>query len=106
MGYVISIGAGFAVGLGMLIFALVERSKRRKAEKRAGKAAEERKEFENAAAANAEAAEQAVGDRIRADQQVAVLRKQLHDVRMKLATGGKPKAIKEWLDEELKDEVV
>jgi hypothetical protein len=101
VGYVISIGAGLALGLGLLIWGLRERSKRHAAERRADKAGKEVWAADARALANAKAAGQSEELHQRSAEQVEVLRARLREARERLVQCQDPKAIKDWLDSEL-----
>ena len=101
MWYAITAGAGLLLGLGLMIWGLTERSKRHAAER----AADAARAAEKAAVALADqnAVKAGVLDQRNTalDQQITVLRAGLAIAREKLAPGGDPAAVKEWLDGEL-----
>lgn len=95
-------GAGLLLGLGLMVWALRERSLRHRAERELDGAKLKTQSAQEAALANfAHAAEleQQIG---RMAQQLATLRERLRETRIRLARCGDPKAVKAWLDEELK----
>lgn len=102
MGYAIVGGSGLFVGIGLMIWALAERSKRHAAERRADATLLELKEMRQLAAKNAAAAQSIRDASIRSDKQLTLVRAQLEDTRRRLARSGDPEAVKAWLDEELK----
>ena len=106
MGYAISIGAGLLVGIGLLIWALGERSKRHKAERAADAAAKERDDFERRAQENAESAAKSEEFAQRLSKQVDGLRTKIRELVLRLAKGAKPDDVREWLREELDEEEV
>jgi len=104
MWYAITGGAGIALGLGMMIFGLVERSKRHKAERAKDQAEQDRERYREASEKSALAALDAEAEAKRFDEQLVTLRRRLAEARERLAKSGDPKAIKEWLDFELSAE--
>jgi uncharacterized FlaG/YvyC family protein len=106
MGYAIGAGAGLAIGIGFLIWALVERSKRAAAESSAQKAQLKILELSRSADNNREVAEAAQQQTKRVEEQLALMRSCLDEARKRLAQCGDPQAIRSWLDENLKGEVL
>jgi len=104
MGYAIVGGIGLFVGIGLMIWALRERSKRHEAERKADKAQQERADFERAVKHNAQVAVNAEAETKRVERELDGVRLQLSEVRKRLAQCGDPKAVKAWLDDELKEE--
>jgi uncharacterized protein HemX len=102
MGYVIVAGAGLAVGLGLMIWALTERGKRHEAERKADEAEHREQAQRELANQNASAAQNLEMQHGRMSEQLSVLRKALEEARTRLAESGDPEAVKTWLDEELK----
>jgi hypothetical protein len=106
MGYLISAGAGLAVGLVILVWALRLRSKLAAAEKKALEADAARLEAVRIAGQNAQAAHNAEQATIRVERQLDGLRNQLKETQRRLAQSGNPTAVKAWLDAELGKETV
>jgi len=104
MGIAIAGGSGILLGLGLLLWALRERSKRHGAELRAMEAEKVKEEFESAAEHNAEISSELEVQAQRLSEQLAILRNRLSEARVRLAKAGSPEAIKEWLDKELEAE--
>ena len=103
MGYVIAAGIGLAVGLSLLIWALVERGKRADAEARALKAEADATDLRQALSAN-KVALSTEKDALRATQAGAdALRGIIEQLRIQLRTCKDPAAIKIWLDHEMKE---
>lgn len=102
MGYVISSGAGLAVGLGFLIFALVERSKRRSAEIARDEANQRFDDCRRIADQNIEKAKLLEDDFSRLARRENVLRSALKEAEERLLKCEDPVAIKKWLGAVLK----
>jgi len=102
MWYIITAGAGLALGIGLMIWALTERSKRHAAERAADAAEQKEKAQRQLAAQNASAAQNLEMQHGRMKEQLGILRGQLEETRKRLAESGDPEAIKSWLDDELK----
>ena len=102
MWYVIVAGAGLALGLGLMIWALTERSKRHAAERKADEAAGKEEAARRLADQNAAAAQNLEFQHTRMNEQLQVLREELQRARKRLAELGEPGAVKDWLDDELK----
>lgn len=106
MWYVISIGAGLLLGLSLMIWGLVERSARHKAERACDEANNLAAAADRLAKANAVVAEKAQASLQAEHDRVAVIRAALEEARERLLKCDDPKAIREWLTEELKKETV
>lgn len=104
MGYVITGGVGLVLGVGLLIWALRERSKCARAEKAATDADHRLRAALIQADMNAQVAQEAADSQQRVVSQLNVLRERLYEARRRLAKCGDPKAVQDWLDEELKAE--
>lgn len=102
MGYAIVGGAGLCVGIGLMIWALSERSKRHKAERAADDAKAGKEKMRKMAMQNAVVTEGLRAACQRTDKQLEVLRQRLKETRTRLAQTGDPEAVKAWLDDELK----
>lgn len=102
MWYAISIGAGLLVGLSLMIWSLSERAARHKAER----AADEAKGKEEAAIflakQNFAVVEKLQGDLKAQRDRNAVLTNALQEAQARLLKCDDPKAIHDWLNEELK----
>ena len=104
MGYAITGGIGLLVGIGLLIWALRERTKRHEAEREADAARAALEKAAEQADKNALAALKAEDFAKRLDDQILVLRGRLNEARVRLGQCGDPKAVKDWLDAELEAE--
>lgn len=103
MGYVIAAGVGLAVGLSLLIWALVERGKRADAEATALKVEADATDLRQALSAN-KVALSTEQDALRASRAAAdALRGIIEQLRVQLRTCRDPAAIKIWLDEEMRE---
>ena len=100
MWYAIIAAAFLAVGIGLMIWALRERSARHAAER----SADESKSKERAALAlasgNAAAAERLHGKFVQLEGQVAAQRDRISELRKLIADKAPMPVIKEWLDQE------
>jgi len=106
MGYAIVGGAGLIVGLGLMIWALRERTLRHFAERKADEEAAHRARFEAQAVENAEVAQELDSMSKRLMVESETIRSRLEETRIRLAQCGDPKAVKDWLDSELEKEVL
>lgn len=102
MGYAIVGGVGLLVGIGLMIWALRERSKRHEAERKADAAEAAATAARKLSADNAAAAQNLEMQHGRMSEQLQILRSALQEARRRLAESGDPEAVKAWLDEELK----
>lgn len=106
MWYAILGGAGLLLGLGLMIFVLVERSKRHTAER----AADTAKAGESAALDHLATARETVNTQAaeltRTRLQVETIRTALNAAREQLVQCKDPASVKAWLDEQLKEEVL
>lgn len=102
MWYAISLGGGLLVGLALMVWGLSERAARHKAER----AADEAKGKEEAAIAlakqNFDVVGKLQGDLKAQHDRNAVLTAMLQEAQERLLKCDDPKAIKAWLDDELK----
>lgn len=105
MWYAICLGIGLAIGVGFLIWALRERAKRGDAEKGMDAALaqvtrlEEHIKKEQIIAANLQA------ELARENARVTVLRRALEEAQQRLLSCNDPKAVREWLEAELKTQI-
>jgi hypothetical protein len=106
MWYAIIGAAGLALGLGLMIWALRERSKRHAAEKQAIEALDREGKATRVAADNARAAKDVEAYNTRLEAQVNQLRDRLDAARLILGERGSDVAVKKWLDEELEGETL
>jgi hypothetical protein len=106
MGYAIVGGIGLLLGIALLIWALRERSKRHGAESSLKDAQVKRVEAERIAGVNLAHAKELEAQAQRLNDQIEVQRGRLTECRGRLAEGGSPAAIKDWLDSELKENVL
>ena len=106
MGYVIVGGIGLLLGIALLIWALRERSKRHGAESTLKDEQVKRAEAERIAGVNLARASEMEAQSRRLDAQLIAQRGRLNECRGRLAEGGSPEAIKDWLDSELKEDVL
>jgi hypothetical protein len=106
MWYLITFGGGLVIGIVFLIFALRERSKRRETEQSLSRIAQQLEQATNIAAGNAKVADDLKADNLRLEERLYVLRKTLQEAQERLLRCNDPKTIKDWLDEELKAEVI
>jgi hypothetical protein len=101
MWYAIIAAVFLAVGIGLMVWALRERSKRHKAERAMDKALAAEKAVSIIAEQNATRAAVLDKQNERLDEQLSLIRDRLRIERERLAKSGDPTAIKAWLDEEL-----
>jgi hypothetical protein len=106
MWYAIIGGSGLFVGLALLIWGLTERGKRHAAERKADEQKALATSARMVAKSNAENAQRLESERERMSKQLLVVRDRLGETQRRLAESGDPKAIKAWLDEELKGETL
>jgi hypothetical protein len=106
MSYAIIGGIGLLLGLGLMIWALRERSLRSDLEKDLNFAKNEQERHRKLACLNADIAAQQTKDLKRLSTQVTYLRSRLGNLRERLVKCRDPETIKEWLDEELKEEEI
>jgi hypothetical protein len=103
MGYAIVGGIGLLVGIGFLVWALAERSKRAAAERTAAEAGAAATDLRQALAAN-KVSLCAVCDALRASEAAAAaLRLVLDQLRIQLRLSRDIKTVVAWLDNELKE---
>jgi len=103
VGYAIVGGIGLLVGIGFLIWALAERSKRAAAERAAADAGAAATDLRNALSANKVSLGTAC-DALRASEAAAAaLRLVLDQLRVQLRTSRDIKTVTAWLDHELKE---
>lgn len=102
MGYVISAGVGLAVGVGFLVFALVERSRRRSAEIARDEANQRFDDCRRIADQNIEKAQLLEEDFSRLARRENALRAALKEAEDRLIACSDPKAVKDWLTSVLK----
>jgi hypothetical protein len=101
MGYAIVGGIGLAVGLGLMVWALLERKKRSQAELALKDERVKRIEAQRIADANRARVTELSENVAKLDAQLFVQRQRISECRERLAEGGTPAAIKRWLDSEL-----
>ncbi len=106
MWYLITFGGGLAIGIAFLIFALRERSLRQEAEANVTKITQQLTQATSIAANNAKVADDLKAECIRNEERLGVLRKTLQEAQQRLLACNDPKAVKDWLDAELKGEVL
>lgn len=102
MGYVIVAGVGLALGIGLMIWALSERSKRHAAERKADEEKTKADSTRQLAARNAAVAQNLEMQHTRLKEELQILRTALQKTQKRLAKTGDPKAVAAWLDDELK----
>lgn len=106
MWYAISIGSGLLLGLSLMIWGLVERAARHKAERACDEANNLAAAADRLAKTNATVAEKN-GKLLQVEyDRNAVLRSALEEARERLLKCDDPKVVREWLMEELKKEIV
>jgi hypothetical protein len=101
MWYIIIGGIGLAIGLGLMVWALRERSARHVAEQRAIESDMFRRTAETIANANKERCEELEKQMHQTNQQLGSMRGRLNEARSLLEKSKDPKLIKTWLDAEL-----
>lgn len=101
MWYIFAGVSGVSLGIGMMIWALKERSNKFLAIRAADKAARYRKNAEEVARTNVARAKALEKQLSRNELQLTALRSRLNETRIRLAQCGDPKTIKSWLDHEL-----
>lgn len=102
MWYVITAGAGLALGLGLLIWGLRERSKRHTAERALDLALAAEVNARRIADQNAVRADVLENHSQRLDEELGLLRARLKVAYERLVKTNDPEAIRSWLDDELK----
>jgi hypothetical protein len=100
MGYVIVAGVGLAIGLGLMIWALRERSRRHEAERAADAARKAADESARIADANCTVTARLKVEIKRLTDQIASQRDRLAEARELLKRHGSMNTIKAWLDDE------
>jgi hypothetical protein len=103
MWYVIVAGVGLVLGVGLLIWALKERSARHKAEKESLNIGLRNIMLTQQNAALAKATEKHKEHEQRQEDQMEVLRKVIDGLRERLVSCQDPQAVTEWLDSEMAD---
>lgn len=103
MWYVIVAGAGLALGLGLLIWGMLERSARHKAEKEALNIGLRNIMLTQQNGALTKATEKHKDHAKRQGDQLGVLRKVIKGLRERLVSCQDPQAVTEWLDSEMAD---
>lgn len=106
MWYAISIGSGLLLGLSLMIWGLAERAARHKAERATDEAKSLVEASDRLAKSNATVAEGARASLQAERDRNAVLRAALEEARERLLKCDDPKAVREWLTEELKKEMI
>jgi len=106
MWYAIFMSIGLGVGIAMLIWAVIERKKRYQAELQVKEEKEYRKKAEEVADNNGEVLLKVKEDLERANNTVKILYKELDELKVLLLKSGDSKALKEWLESELKGGVI
>jgi hypothetical protein len=106
MWYAIFIILGLSLGIGMMIWALRERSKRFAAEKKMNEEVQYRLKAEQVADTNRESLERVLQDLDKANNTIKKLYQELEDVKNMLIKCGDAKALKDWLSSELKGGVI
>ena len=101
MGYAIVGGSGLALGLGLMIWALVERGRRNKAALEAKDAVVRQEEYRRIADGNRERVVELERQIGKVDLELAAVRGKLAEARDRLAKCGDPQTVKDWLDREL-----
>ena len=101
MGYAIVGGSGLALGLGLMIWALVERGRRNKAALEAKDAVVRQEEYRRIADGNRERVVELERQIGKVDLELAAVRGKLTEARDRLAKCNDPQTIKDWLDREL-----
>jgi len=105
MWYAICLGIGFAIGLGFLIWGLLERGKRTAAEKAVTALETHVAELEKSGKQAAVIVENVRADLNREHARTLVLRKALDEAQERLLKCDDPKTIREWLEAELKEQI-
>lgn len=100
-----SLGGGLLLGLGLAIWAAVERSKRAKAEVTIEQQKAALASLRRDIVAAAGSLESLREDKGRVDKQVQVLRLTVDELRAKLIECRDPSTVRDWLDEELKKQI-
>ncbi len=106
MWYAITAGSGLLIGLGLMIWGLAERAKRHSAERDADKAMALLKTANDIAENNIKRVTELEQERSAQSDELAALRGRLNEARTRLAESADPKAVKEWLDAETKEETL
>jgi len=106
MGYAIVGGIGLAVGLGLMIWMLLERKKRHAAEREADQQAALRAQSDRIAGQNALAVSAAKAETDRARAELQIVREKLKEAYDRLVRCEDPQTIQSWLDAELKGGVI
>lgn len=106
MMYLIAGILGLLVGAGFGIWAIIERSKKAKAENQLLSMTLERDKVESVAKNNAEMALKMSDENTKLQKNISLLEDRLNSLRKRLVESNDINAIKSWLDDELKEEVV
>lgn len=102
MWYAIFMSLGLSVGLGMMVWALVERKKRYDAEKKAIEADELRKDAETVANNNIKAVNRLTEELSKEKELEELLYSELRKIRDVFLESGNDSVVKEWIKNELK----
>lgn len=102
MWYAISLGGGLLVGLAIMIWALTERSARHRAERAADEARSREEAAGRIAKQNADAVQRSQEDLRAQRDRNAVLVAALKEAQERLLKCEDPKAVRDWLEAELK----
>jgi len=105
-GYLVVGGVGLLGVVGMLIWALVERSRKLEALREADHQTELRLESNRIAEQNAVVVASTKAEAIRVQQELQIVREKLKEAYDRLVRCEDPRAIQDWLDAELKGEEV
>ena len=106
MWYAIFIILGLSVGIGMMIWALLERKKRFEAETKAQQEMQYRLKAEQVADTNRESLERVLKDLEKANTTTKTLYQELDNLKELFIKSGNEKALKDWLKQELKGGVI
>jgi hypothetical protein len=101
MGIAISIGSGLLLGIGLMIWGLVERKKRYEAEKKAMRAEDLKRLMKIRLENTLKQVEASNEDKKKAENQIGMLRGTIDKLRDRLKECKDPETIKNWLEEEL-----